>query len=230
MHGLPFKGIQVSTRRADKRWLRRSLVASRGSWGSALPWISKVADRGLVWPLLGGALAARPIHSQRRRSRDSRRCRHQRRHVGHPAGGPAGPATHVNRTAHPRVGQTAGRIILPVNPRGERLRLHCGRWHDLPRAQRCPGAIGGGDRRRPRRDRPPLSRDVVAGALTGAGIGTAIGLFVRRRYPRSSPPESPLSPLPRTGLSVADPRGRDPRPPAAYDERTDKDRTRLDAG
>jgi len=31
--------------------------------------------------------------------------------------------------------------------------------------------------------------DVVAGALTGAGIGTAIGLFLRRRYPRSSPPE-----------------------------------------
>jgi len=158
MHRLPLEEMQLSTRRADKRWLRRSLRASRGNWGSALPWISKVADRGLVWPLLGGALCCAAIHSQRRRSRDSRRCRHQRRHVGHPAGGPAGPATHVDRTGHPRVGQTAGRIILPVDPRGERLRLRRGRWHDLPRAQRCPGAIGGGDRRGPRRDRPPLSR------------------------------------------------------------------------
>jgi len=59
MHRLPLEEIQLSMTRADKRWLRRSLVASRGSWGSALPWISKVGDRGLVWPLLGGALAAR---------------------------------------------------------------------------------------------------------------------------------------------------------------------------
>jgi len=113
---------------------------------------------GLGLAVAGRGTCCAAIHSQRRRSRDSRRCRHQRRHVGHPAGGPAGPATHVNRPGHPRVGQTAGRIILPVDPRGERLRLRCGRWHDLPRAQRCPGAIGGGDRRGPRRDRPPLSR------------------------------------------------------------------------
>jgi len=44
------------TARWDKRVLRRSMYASRGRVGELLPAISKVADRGLVWPALGGAL------------------------------------------------------------------------------------------------------------------------------------------------------------------------------
>jgi len=230
MHGLPFKGIQVSTRRADKRWLRRSLVASRGSWGSALPWISKVADRGLVWPLLGGALAAR---------RSTR------------SAGAAGIAAVVVTSAVTWAIQQAVRRDRPPTltalvTRGSARRPAASSFPSTHAANAfafaaaagtiCPGlsvvlvplAAAIGVARVGIAHHYPA--DVVAGALTGAGIGTAIGLFVRRRYPRSSPPESPLSPLPRTGLSVADPRGRDPRPPAAYDERTDKDRTRLDAG
>jgi len=186
-------------------------------------------------PGLGLAVAGRgtccaAIHSQRRRSRDSRRCRHQRRHVGHPAGGPAGPAIHVNRTGHPRVGQTAGRIILPSTHAANAFAFAAAVGTICPGLSvvLVPLAAAIGVARVGIAHHYPA--DVVAGALTGAGIGTAIGLFVRRRYPRSSPLESPTSPLPRTGLSVADPRGRDPRPPVAYDERTDQDRTRLDAG
>ncbi len=128
------------------------------------------------------------------------------------------------------VGQTAGRIILPSTHAANAFAFAAAVGTICPGLSvvLVPLAAAIGVARVGIANHYPA--DVVAGALTGAGIGTAIGLFVRRRYPRSSPLESPTSPLPRTGLSVADPRGRDPRPPVAYDERTDKDRTRLDAG
>lgn len=44
------------TNRTDTRMLGRSLLATRGRIGEALPSISKIADRGLIWPVLGGVL------------------------------------------------------------------------------------------------------------------------------------------------------------------------------
>ncbi len=230
MHRLPLEDFRRSLTRTDKRWLRRALMASRGSWGRALPWVSKVADRGLVWPLLGGALAAR---------RSTR------------SAGAAGIAAVVVTSAVTGAIQQAVQRDRPspltsLVTRGSARRPAASSFPSAHAANAfafataagtiCPGlsvvlvplAAAIGVARVGIAHHYPT--DVVAGALTGTGIGTGIGLLVRRRYPRSSPPENPPSPLPRTGLSVADPRGRDLWPPVTSDERTDQDRTRLDAG
>lgn len=47
------------------RRLRQALFATRGRIGKTLPAISKIADRGLVWPAVGGALC---LHGATRRA------------------------------------------------------------------------------------------------------------------------------------------------------------------
>lgn len=194
MPGLPLKEMQRFMTRADQRWLRRSLVASRGGWGGALPWISKVGDRGLVWPLLGGALAARrstrsagaagiaavvvasavtgAIQQMVQRDRPSPlTALLTRRSARRPAASSFPSAHAANAFAFAAVAGTIcpglSVVLVPVAAAIGVARV--GIAHHSP-------------------------ADVVAGALTGAGIGTAIGLFVRRRYPRSPPPECPPTP------------------------------------
>jgi hypothetical protein len=57
--GLLGNGVGVVTASWDRRVLRRSTYASRGRVGELLPAMSRVADRGLVWPALGAALCVR---------------------------------------------------------------------------------------------------------------------------------------------------------------------------
>ncbi|HET7474881.1 MAG TPA: hypothetical protein VFJ97_02535 [Dermatophilaceae bacterium] len=53
------------TTRTDKRVLRRALLATRGNVGKTLPAISKVADRGLLWPILCSVMC---LHRTTRRA------------------------------------------------------------------------------------------------------------------------------------------------------------------
>ncbi len=189
MYGLSLEEMRLSLTRADKRWLRRSLLASRSSWGRALPPVSKVADRGLIWPLLGGALAAR---------RSTR------------SAGAAGIAAVVLTSAVTWAIQQAVQRDRPspltaLVTRGSTRRPASSSFPSAHAANAfafaaaagtvCPGlsvvlvplAVAIGVARVGIAHHYPV--DVVAGALTGAAIGTALGLFVRRRYPRSSPTE-----------------------------------------
>ncbi|MEO7982213.1 MAG: phosphatase PAP2 family protein [Sporichthyaceae bacterium] len=45
------------TPHTDRRLLRRSALARHGRTGRAAPPVSKAADRGIVWPVLGAVLA-----------------------------------------------------------------------------------------------------------------------------------------------------------------------------
>lgn len=58
-------GDAVVTSRWDHRVLLRSVLAGRGHAGAILPAISKVADRGVVWPVLGAVLC---LHRATRRA------------------------------------------------------------------------------------------------------------------------------------------------------------------
>jgi len=53
------------TSKWDHRVLLRSVLAGRGHAGAILPAISKVADRGVVWPVLGAVLC---LHRATRRA------------------------------------------------------------------------------------------------------------------------------------------------------------------
>lgn len=50
----------MGTPRTDRRLLRRSALTRHRRTGRAAPLVSKTADRGIVWPVLGAALAAVP--------------------------------------------------------------------------------------------------------------------------------------------------------------------------
>jgi len=181
-------------RRADKRWFCRTLLASRGRWGRALPLISKVADRGVVWPLLGAALAVR---------RSTRRT------------GVAGVGAVVVTSAATWVIQQAVQRDRPSEltallTRGSARRPSSSSFPSTHAANAftfaaaaatlcprlgvvlVPAAAAIGVARIGIAHHYPS--DVVAGALIGASIGLGIGIFVKRTYPPWSSSESRPSP------------------------------------
>ncbi len=172
------------TNRRDKRLLRRSLIASRGRTGRKLPSISKLADRGVIWPLLGAAMYASPrlrgsgvagvggvvltsgltaiLQIVVRRDRPSRLtalfARGSRRR---PSSG-SFPSTHAaNAAAFAAAATTVRPVLGPVL---------------------LPAAAAIGAARVAMAHHYPS--DVIAGATIGAGVGTVTGIVVRRRRRR----------------------------------------------
>ncbi len=185
---LPGEGVGLVTARWDNRVLRRSTYASRGRVGELLPAISKVADRGLVWPALGGVLC---LHGATRRAgaggigavlvcsavtgvlqavidrdRPSRlKSLVARGSVARPASS-SFPSTHA---ANAFAFASAASCLVPALGVGL-----------LPFAAAISAARVGMAHHYP--------SDVLAGFAIGTAVGVSVGLASRRRWPRRNGP------------------------------------------
>lgn len=201
------RGSGVVTARWDNRVLRRSMYASRGRVGRALPAISKVADRGLVWPALGGVLC---LHRATRRAgasgigavlvcsavtgvlqaavdrdRPSRLKSLVARGSATRPGSSSFPSTH---TANAFAFASAASCLSPA--------LGVGLF---PFAAAISAARVGMAHHYP--------SDVLAGSFIGAVVGVSLGVAIRRRWPSESGPRTD-QPLPAVGNGPAVPLNR----------------------
>lgn len=183
----------MSLHDADRRWLRRTVVATRGRIGSPLPLISKAADRGIIWPILAGALASRrstrnagaagiaavlvtstltwPLERTVQRDRPSPLTALVARGSTKRPSSSSFPSTHAANAfafaaAAATVRPTLGIVLVPPAVAIGVARVGIG--HHYP-------------------------SDVIAGAGIGACVGTGIGLLLRNRTPASLP-ASPAKP------------------------------------
>jgi len=178
------------TARWDHRVLRRSMYVSRGQVGELLPAISRVADRGLVWPALAGVLC---LHRATRRAgaggigavlvcsavtgvlqavvdrdRPSRlKSLVSRGSVARPASS-SFPSTHA---ANAFAFASAASCLVPA--------LGVGLF---PFAAAISTARVGMAHHYP--------SDVLAGSFVGAAVGVSLGVAIRRRWPSESGPRT----------------------------------------
>jgi membrane-associated phospholipid phosphatase len=171
---------------ADNQWLRRA-VSSRGRAASALPAVSKLADRGFIWPVLAASLASRPAtrtagatglgavaattvvtggvqHVVRRRRPPRMGALLSRGAFDRPSN-PSFPSTHAANAAAFATAVTAfhpllGIALLPLAAAVSVARVGIG--HHYP-------------------------SDVVAGVILGSGMGAGLGVAVRRRVQHPTP-------------------------------------------
>ena len=195
------------TSRWDHRVLRQSVIAARGHAGAILPAISEVADRGLVWPVLGAVLC---LHQATRRAgaagvgavlvcsavtgvvqaavdrdRPARLTSLLARGSVARPGSSSFPSTH---SANAFAFTTAASWLVPALGLGL-----------FPAAAAISAARVGMAHHYP--------SDVLAGSLIGATVGVSVGVAIRRRWhgerdsprPRQGylPPRRRRMPVPR---------------------------------
>lgn len=182
----------MSKRALDRRLLGGAVLGGRTGPGWGLPAVSKSADRGLIWPVLGGALLT---------TRRTRRAGAAAMASVAVTTAVAGAAAHaVGRNRPPRVVALLSRgstrrpssASFPSTHTANAWAFATATTMHLPRAAALgvPAALAISTARVAIGHHYPS--DVLAGALLGATTGTVVGRWTRPARPANvSAPASP---------------------------------------